>query len=222
VTDPRSLVEALVDGVAPAVLAQHRPNRAALVLPLLRALAGPLRGLRLVELGSGEPLLLAHALAEQGALVTAVDPCLADPRVAPGSITVFAEDALLLEPGLIAPADATVSTLLFGAPLRQRVRRELWPAYMAGERPGEDSVRAGLLALERQLLRRLAAWTRPGAWTVHYSLERLFAATDDDWRSAGFEPLPLCESPRPDTSGTLEAWARHVLGGFRVARRLEP
>lgn len=215
-----ALVEALSRSVAPEILTLHRPHRAALVLPLLRLLLGALPGRRIVELGSGEPLLLAHALAADGAEVTAVDPCLADPRVAPGPITVVPHDALELAPDAVPPGDATVSTLLFGAPLRQRARRELWPAYIAGERPGEDRVRTRLLGIERRLLERLAAWTRIGGWTVHYSLERLFVATESDWKSAGFEPVPLPEPPRPDTAAPTEAWAAHVLGAFRIARRV--
>ena len=42
------------------------------------------------------------------------------------------------------PADLTISTLLFGAPLRQRARRTLWPEYVAGSRPGEDRVQEEL------------------------------------------------------------------------------
>ena len=213
------LVERLAREVPLATLQQFRPPRSAIVLPLMRALLGTLAGRTVVELGSGEPLLLAKALVGEGAQVTAVDPALADPRVEPGGVRTLAVDLFELPQQALAPAELTLSTLLFGAPLRQRARRHLWPRYLRRDRPTEDEVHAQLREVELALLARLAAWTQPGGWTVHWSLERLFAASAEDWRASGFSPLVLGRPESAPRSDDPQAWARFVLGGMVVAQR---
>lgn len=209
--DTDTLAAELTARVPERTLGTFRFERAAVVVPLLERLVGGLRGRRVVELGSGEPLLLAKALATRGAEVVAIDPCLSDPRVEPGPIAIRAEDAFTIDPTTIAPADVTLSTLLFGAPLRQRARRSLWPAYRAGARPTETRVHEVLRANERTLIERLTRWTRPGGWSVHHSLEGLFTATAADWLDAGFA---LLGEPTGDDA------AARVLRTFRIARRL--
>lgn len=213
------LVEALVTHVSLEQLQQFRPSRAPIVLPLLRALIGSIHGTHLIEFGSGEPLLLAKALVESGANVTAVDPALSDPRVEPGHVSLVAADLFSLPMDALSPADVTLSTLLFGAPLRQRARRTFWPDYRRGERPTEAQVQGRLREVECDLLDRLAAWTKPGGWTLHWSLERLFAASVDDWQQRGFEVVSAPADTTTPTDEDSRTWARYVLGGMLMAQR---
>lgn len=166
-----------------------RPARERLVLPVLRVCwGGNLAGRRVIELGAGDTLLLSQALARAGASVVAIDPCLeAVPAPSLPGVSLLATDVLEAAPDLPA-AEATVSTMLFGAPLRQRARRALWPRYLAGDRPTEADVHRVLAGVEANLIDVLARLTAPGGLTLHWSLEGLFAATDAAWVAAGFDP----------------------------------
>ncbi len=213
------LTRTLVQATPVEVLRQFRPPRAAIVLPLVRALFGDLRGLRVLEIGSGEPLLLAKALLAEGAIVTAIDPALSDPRVDAGGIQVIARDVFDLDPHTLGPFDLTMSTLLFGAPLRQRARRAMWPAYRSGSKPSEDEVLEVLGHIEGELISRAAAWTRPGGWTLHLSLERLFAAPVATWEHAGWDVVVAPRGEEQPATDDAVGLARWVLAGMLIARR---
>jgi len=184
-----TLAEA-VAALPEVIRSSFRPPRAALVLPVLRRLDGLTLGrATVIEVGAGDTLLLARALVEAGGRVDAIDPCFVEaPRgTLPPLLRLHAVDAIEAPPPL-APADATVSTMFFGAPLRQRARRTLHDAYRAGVKPTEDEVHAVLVSIETRLITSLATLTRPGGWSLHWSLEGLFAASDAVWCAAGFEP----------------------------------
>lgn len=213
------LIAALSRSTELRTLRLFRPPRSALVLPLARTLLGNLEGRRVLEVGSGEPLLLAKAMSEAGAEVQAVDPALAAPRVEPGDIEIVADDALRIPEDDIVPADLSVSTLLFGAPLRQRAKRELRSRYLSQNPPTPAEVQEQLRSVERRLVKRLASWTRPGGWTLHISLERLFTLSADEWRELGFRPVLQASSlSKPKGDDPLD-WAKYALSGAWIAQR---
>lgn len=216
-----ALISALAKSSEVRTLRLFRPPRAALVLPVAKALLGSLKGVRILEIGSGEPLLLAHALVQEGAHVQAIDPALAAPRVEAKGVDLLAKDALEIPLDSVPPAALTLSTLLFGAPLRQRAKRELRQRYLSGNFPNEHEVHEQVRSVERRLLSRLAHWTKPGGWTLHISLERLFVLHPEEWRDLGFEPVLFSQphQEKPTGDDPFE-WAEYALSGAVVARRL--
>lgn len=215
-----ALIAALAEATPVRILKQFRPPRAALVLPLARHLLGSLKDRDVLEIGSGEPLLLARALLESGARIRAIDPALGAPGLDVGRVDAIAADALAIAPESIAPAELTVSTLLFGAPLRQRAKRELRDRYLSGDLPTPEEVHAKLREVEMALVSRLAQWTQPGGWTIHISLERLFTLSEAGWRRSGFEPVLLPSAMEKPAEDDAIEWARYALSGALVARRL--